>query len=117
MLLTFIIAALAACGLILILQALCRCLTFPFKDTELYHVVSLSGDAQLTEQKVKACLKRQRGGSMRGKLIFVDMGLSPEGQLAALLLLERESFALLCGPTQIQEYIGWEKENIGTGAY
>ena len=79
----------------------------------LCHVVCLDDTA--VEQKIKACLRRQRSHELSGKLLLIDMGLSPESVMAAELLLARETEAILCAPEQALEYIKWEIDRFGAG--
>lgn len=112
MLLRIMICALAAFGLLLIFGAFLRSVRTVSASC---HVICLQGGSAQTEQQIKACLRRQRDRLMPGKLIFVDQGLDPEGQMTAQLLLINEPEALLCAPGQAVEYVIWEIENFGAG--
>lgn len=112
MVLTIVIGALAALAVLMILMSFLRSL-HPVRS--ICHVVCLSGDAAHTEQQIRSSLRRQRDGLFNGKLIFVDVGLDPEAQIAAQVLLNREKAALLCAAKQVTEYVAWEIENFGTG--
>lgn len=79
----------------------------------LCHVICL--DDAATEQQIKTCLRRQRSRKLSGKLLFVDVGLSPESVMTAQLLLARETEAILCAPDQALEYVKWEIDHFGAG--
>lgn len=113
MVLTIVIGALAALAVLMIVISFLRSV-HPLQSV--CHVICLDGDAAHTEQQIRSSLRRQRDGILIGKLIFVDMGMEPEAQIAAQILLTREKSALLCAPKQVAEYVIWEIENFGTGA-
>ena len=117
MFLTFALAVLAATGLLCIAKWLCAALSDSIEDETVFCVVRLSEDAAHTEQTVKSCLRLQREKSLRGKLLFVDGGLSPEAQNVTELLLRNRGNALLCSETQLYEILKWEREELGAGTH
>lgn len=115
MFLTFVLAVLAATGLLCIAKWLCAALSDSIEDENVFCVVRLCRDAAHTEQTVKSCLRLQREKSLRGKLLFVDGGLSPEAQNVTELLLRNRGNALLCSENQLYEILKWEREKLGAG--
>lgn len=114
--LTFVLAVLAAMGMLSIIRWLCNAISFSLKDEDAFFVVHLCGDAAHTEQTVKSCIHLRRERLVRGKLVFVDGGLSPEAQHVARMLLQKQEDALLCAESQLCEILKWERDDIGTGA-
>lgn len=115
MMLTVLIAVLAACGIFSILWLLTDALTVPLPEQDAYYIVRLRGDASTAAQTVRSCLRLQKRG-LRGRLIFVDCGLCAEGQTAVELLIRREAQAVLCAPSQVCEMIHWEYDEFGARA-
>lgn len=115
MFLTFVLAVLAAFGLLSILRWLLRALSIRLREEDICHVIYLHGDAPETEQTVKSCLRLREEG-MKGRLIFVDEGLTPEAQTAVELLLRERQNTALCGTSQLDVMIKWERDTLGTGA-
>ena len=113
MLLTIVLAALAAMGLLCIAKWLCAALLDSIEDENVFCVVRLNCDAAQTEQTVKSCLRLQKERSLRGKLLFVDGGLSPEAQNVTERLLRNRENALLCSESQLNELLKWEREDLG----
>ena len=113
MALTILIAALAACGLFLIIWAIADALLLRL-PTDSCHIFYLRGDETQVEQQIRTCLWKR--SNLRGKIIFVDCGISPEAQITAQMMLKEFDFIYICSPEQIWDYIRWEKETIGTGA-
>lgn len=113
---TFLLAILAAMGLLAVVQALFKALSVPVRDSDICHVVRLAGDSPKAEQTVKSCLRLRQDG-MWGRLIFVDAGLSAEAQIAVELLLRGQLNAVLCAQEQLEQYIQWERESIGAGTH
>lgn len=98
MLLTIIIAALAACGVWMLLLALKEAL-LPRPDCA-YHVICLRPDRPEPTAQVQACLWRRRSGVLTGTLLFVDGGLDAQTRAAIEQLLQKTDDAVLCTPEQ-----------------
>lgn len=116
MVLTLIICALAACGVLLIACSLADALRLPVAREDSFFVLRLEGEPARVQQSVRACLRLRERHGLGGTLIFVDGGLDAEGQMAAQLALKRQTGAYLCDQSQISELIRWEKETVGAGA-
>ncbi len=114
---TFLLALLAALGLVSLSYWFLQALSYRMGEEDICHVVRLFGDAAETEQRIKSCLRRKEDRSLVGRLIFLDEGLLPEGQIAAQLLLREREDAVLCSPEQIYEMIDWEREDSGAGTH
>ena len=115
MYMTFVLALLAAMGLFSIAFWLWRAAKFPEQEKDFVWVVHLCHDAAHTEQMVKCCLRQRRESAIRGKLVFVDGGLSPEAQNITQLLLRKEEDVFLCSESQLYEILKWEREELGSG--
>lgn len=115
MLLTVIIAAFAACGLLLVAWALFESFFLPLPESSAFHVYFLQGDTAQTEHMIRACLHLREHRGMSGRLIFADDGLTPEAQVAAELLLRRTPETVLCSKSQIIDYIRRENDGVGAG--
>lgn len=115
MVLTFITAMLAALGLVLIFQWLMDALSYDMPRQDVFHVVYLSGDAAEVQQRIRCALRFRDRRVNGGFLIFVDGGLTAEGQVAAQLLLRREEAVGLCALSQVAEIMKQEKEKFGAG--
>lgn len=115
MALTMIIAALAGCGLLLIAWTIFEAMLFPMPGEDAVLILPLSGDAAAAQQQIRACrwLREHRG--LRARVILVDRGLTPEAQNAVEQMIRGEQAEVLCAETQVMEYLGLEKEYIGTG--
>ena len=113
MILTILVAGLAVFGGIFLLWTAADGL-FAVLPKNSCHVFYLSGEDGQIEQQIRTCLRLQAHGKLRGRLIFADCGLSAEAQITAQLLLKNNR-GVLCAPSQIKDYIGWEKEIIGAG--
>lgn len=114
MALTILIAALAVCGVFLIAWCVIEALfcTFPKNSC---HIFYLQGDARLVEQEIRSALWVCEKRGMLGKLLFVDCGISPQAQETAQLILKDHTAAVLCAPSQISGYLGWENGTSGAG--
>lgn len=116
MVLTIVIAALAAIGLLLILWLSFDAL-FSTKETgTAFYLVLLKGNAAPVQLTMRAALRRRDWQGLRATLVFVDDGMDCEGQCAAELLLRGREDVLLCSHSQLSEIIRTENENIGAGA-
>ena len=96
---TILIAALAACGVFLILWTIFEALLMPLPKDDTYLLVYLRGDAGRVEQHMRACdwLRERRG--VRGRVLFVDDGLDAEARHAA------ERFV-------VQELEAWSRRSL-----
>ena len=113
MLLTIVIAALAACGVLMILLTLKE--AFLPRPSCACHLIYLKSGRPDPAAQVQACLWRRRCGSLTGRLIFVDRGLAPQEQAAIALLLRRAEDAVLCSPAQAAEYTEMRSNELGAG--
>lgn len=109
------IAAFAACGLLLVLWTLFEAFLLPSSGENALHVYYLRGDSAETEHTIRACLHLREHRGMRGVLLFADDGLTPEAQTAAELLLRDAADAALCSRAQVADYIRRENDGIGAG--
>ncbi len=116
MLLTILIAALSVCGLFMVVWTILEAL-FMQIPKESYHVFCLHGSDAQVEQQVRSCrwLRERRG--LRGRLILVDCGISPEAQITVQLMLRNDETIQLCTSSQLADYIRWENETIGAGTH
>lgn len=114
MALTVVIAALAACGVLLVLRTLLEALALPLPQKDVFHVVRLDGAN--AEHRVRVCLWLRARGCMNGTLIFTDGGLDARAQIAVHTLLRKQTGAVLCAPSQVTDYLKWEKETLGARA-
>ncbi len=110
--LTFLIALLAACGVLFLLHALYRACLLPLPQG-MIHIVPLCGDAAKVERTVRSarCLCSESSGM----LLFVDEGIDAQAQEAVALLLRNDENAALCAREQAEQYIRTGKLGIGTG--
>ncbi len=115
MLIRVMIAAFAACGLLMVVRALSEALLLPGPENGAVHIYYICGDAAEAEHTIRGCLHLREHRGMRGMLIFADNGLTPEAQSAAELLLRREPDAVLCSAAQISDYIRLENDRLGAG--
>lgn len=113
MLLTIVMAALAACGMLMILLTLKE--AFLPRPSGACHLIYLKSGRPDPAAQVQACLWRRRCGSLTGTLIFVDRGLAPQEQAAIALLLRCAEGAVLCSPEQVAEHIKMGSNELGTG--
>ena len=102
MMLSVLAGLLALCAVILVLWAVGETLAVSVPGDAL-HIVPLRGDAAWVEQRVRACLR-----CLRGRIVFVDIGMEPEAQLCAQLLLEKREGVCLCAPEELTDYLEWE---------
>lgn len=109
MVLTLIICAFAACGVLLVGRAALDALRMPVRREDAVFVVCLRGNAAQVEQTVRACLRLRQRRPEFETLLFIDRGIDPEGQRVARLALRNETNAALCSAQQIPEFISWEK--------
>lgn len=105
MLLTILIAALAACGLILMIWTLTDAIAYPIPRKNTVFIVRLEGNASKVQQTIRACFRLREHRGYGETLIFVDNGIDTEAQLAAELMLRNHPEAVLCAPNQAADYI------------
>ena len=96
-----LLASLAALGLLLLLWLGFQALLTPM-PRHCVHVIPLRGGNAAAV--LRAALRRRCDGDLRGRLIFVDCGMDAESQIAAQILLRRQS-AVLCAPEQLCQYM------------
>ena len=65
MLLKLMIAAFAACGLLMILRALFEAVLLPLSGNDALHVYYIRGESAETEQTIRACLHLRERRGMR----------------------------------------------------
>lgn len=99
---------LGLCGFGIVLCGLFETI-FLSGPSSVYHVIPLKGTAAEAENTVRKALH-----SLKGQLIFVDVGLEPEAQVTVALFLNGRSYAKLYSSEQIQQELRWEYE-FGTG--
>lgn len=114
MLLTIGMAALAACGVLLILLTLKE--AFLPAPERACHVIYLRSGRVDPVAQAQTCLWRRRMGAMNGRLLFADCGLTAAQQEAVAVLLRGVSEASLCSLAQLAEYFGNGEEEFGAGA-
>lgn len=105
MFLTILIAALAACGLFLIVWTLTDAISYPVPRKNTIFIVQLEGNASKVERTIAACFRLREHRGYGEILIFTDGGIDTEAQLAAELLLRNHPEAVLCAPSQVADYI------------
>lgn len=110
MFLTFLLAMLSAFGFLCVLNLLYDAITFHLKQEDLFHVVRISGEEPEVEQTVRSCIRYQDSGRLRGRIVFVDEGLTPDAQTATELLLRGREDAVLCGESELSEILCWERD-------
>lgn len=103
--LTILIAALAACGLFLIIWTLMDALSYPIPRKNTVFIVRLEGDALKVQQTIGACFRLREHRGYGETLIFTDGGIDTEAQLAAELMLRDHPEAVLCAPNQAADFI------------
>lgn len=104
MVLMMLLAALAACGLFLIIWAVREAMLVRLPD-KAWHIICLSGTAQEAEQQVRTCLWLREYRGLTGMLLLVDDGLDAEAQITVRLLLRGVEGAVLCAAEQLIEHI------------
>jgi hypothetical protein len=102
MAITILISALAVCGIFLVAWALTEAYVMKLPP-ESVHIFYLRGSDAEIEQKLRACLWMRSRHGLRGKMIFVDCGLSVHSQITAQLMLDEG--CILCSEEQLFEYI------------
>lgn len=114
MILTICVAALAACGVFLVVWAVFEALLTPLPERTC-HVLYLQGPTAAVEQHIRTCLWLRERRGMRGTFYFVDCGLEPEARDAARLLLQGRQGAVLCSGAELLEHLEQENRDSGSG--
>ena len=104
---TILISALAVCGIFLVAWALTEAFVMKLPSDSV-HIFYLRGTDAEIEQKLRACLWMRRRHGLRGKLVFVDCGLSVQSQITAQLMLDCDEGVHICSYEQLEEYIRGE---------
>ncbi len=102
MILSVLAGLLALCAVILVLWAVGEALSVSSPGDAL-HFVPLRGGSATVEQKVRACLR-----CLRGRIVFVDLGMEPEAQLCVQFLVEKREGVFLSTSEQLTDYLEWE---------
>ncbi len=101
---TILIAALAVCGIFLVAWSLTEAFVMKLPSDSV-HIFYLHGTDAEVEQKLRACLWMRTRHGLRGKILFVDKGLSPQAQITAQLMLGDDEAVRICSQEQLAEYI------------
>ncbi len=104
---TILISALAVCGIFLIAWSVTEAYVMKLPNDSV-HIFYLHGTDGEIEQKLRACLWMRTRHGLRGKVIFVDCGMSPQAQITAQLLLADEEAIHICSNEQLIDYIRGE---------
>ena len=99
---------LALCAIVLVLWAVGEAL-FASVPGDALHIVPLKGTPAWVEQRVRTCLR-----CLRGRIVFVDLGMELEARVCVQLLLEKREGVFLCAPEQLTDYLEWET-TLGAG--
>lgn len=102
MILSVLAGFLALCGVVLVLWAVGEALSVSAPGDAL-HIIPLRGGTAAVEQKVRSCLS-----CLRGRIVFVDLGMEPEAQSCVQLLLEKREGVFLADAEQLTDYLEWE---------
>ena len=87
MALTILTAGLAACGLLLLLWSVAEAMLLPLPREDAVLVAPLQGGAAEVERQIRGCRWMREHRGLRAQIIWIDRGLTPEGQEAAARLL------------------------------
>ncbi len=112
---TILIAALAACGVFLILWTIFEALLLPLPGEDTLLVVYLRGDAAHVQQSIRACrwLRERRG--IYGQVLLVDCQLKEEARKAAELMICSDDTIKMCKGTELADYLRLESTEVGAG--
>lgn len=86
MALTILTAGLAACGLLLLLWSVAEAMLLPLPREDAVLVAPLQGGAAEVERQIRGCRWMREHRGLRAQIIWIDRGLTPEGQEAAARL-------------------------------
>lgn len=106
MALTILTAGLAACGLLLLLWSVAEAMLLPLPREDAVLVAPLQGGAGrggAADPPAARWMREHRG--LRAQIIWIDRGLTPEGQEAAARLLRDAAGEQLCAAGQAAEYL------------
>ena len=101
---TILISALAVCGIFLVAWSLTEAYVMKLPSDSV-HIFYLHGTDAEVEQKLRACLWMRTRHGLRGKVIFVDGGMSPQAQITAQLMLADDEAIHICSDEQLLQYI------------
>ncbi len=101
---TILIAALAVCGIFLVAWSVTEAFVMKLPSDSV-HIFFLHGTDAEVEQKLRACLWMRNRHGLRGKVLFVDKGLSPQAQITAQLMIDDDQSIKICSQEQLAEYI------------
>ncbi len=101
---TILIAALAVCGIFLVTWSVTEAFVMKLPSDSV-HIFFLHGTDAEVEQKLRACLWMRNRHGLRGKILFVDKGLSPQAQITAQLMIDDDQSIKICSQEQLAEYI------------
>ena len=104
MALTILTAGLAACGLLLLLWSVAEAMLLPLPREDAVLVAPLQGGAAAVERQSGGRWMREQRG-LRAQILWLDRGLTPEGQEAAARLLRDAAGEQLCAAGQAAEYL------------
>lgn len=105
MALTILTAGLAACGLLLLLWSVAEAMLLPLPREDAVLVAPLQGGAAEVERQIRGCRWMREHRGLRAQIIWIDRGLTPEGQEAAARLLRDAACEQLCAAGQAAEYL------------
>lgn len=117
MILTVLIAALAACGAFLIFWAIAQAMLLPLPQEGTYCIICLCGSTAQVEQLLRSALWQRERRGFRGSFLFLSDALTQEQLLLVRRRLEREDGARLCRAEEVTQIVQRETENIGTGSH
>ena len=107
MALTILTAGLAACGLLLLLWSVAEAMLLPLPREDAVLVAPLQGGAAEVERQIRGCRWMREHRGLRAQIIWIDRGLTPEGQEAAARLL-RDAAGSFAPPGRRQNiWSGW----------
>ena len=103
MALTILTAGLAACGLLLLLWSVAEAMLLPLPREDAVLVAPLQGGAAEVERQIRGCRWMREHRGLRAQIIWIDRGLTPEGQEAAARLLRDAAGEQLCAAGQLHQ--------------
>ncbi|MBE6985530.1 MAG: hypothetical protein E7434_08010 [Ruminococcaceae bacterium] len=116
MALTILIAGLAVCGIFLVAWSLTEAFVIKI-PLDSVHIFYLHGSDADVEQQMRSCLWMKNRHGLRGRLLFVDCGISPQAQITAQLMLKADDNIHICAKEQVAQYIKGECETLGAGTH
>ena len=94
-----------ACGLLLLLWSVAEAMLLPLPREDAVLVAPLQGGAAEVERQIRGCRWMREHRGLRAQIIWIDRGLTPEGQEAAARLLRDAAGEQLCAAGQAAEYL------------